>query len=106
MHGDALSSWTGSGTGILRTDHRRQRPNGLRDGLCVLARQLNPLQIGAEFSRYHDAAQRLVRSPWAHHRIVAIADALLRNGSLSGDEILDDLASNQLSRRIRVVHAP
>jgi hypothetical protein len=63
------------------------------------------LQIGAEFSRYHDAAQRLVRSPWAHHRIVAIADALLRNGSLSGDEILDDLASNQLSRRIRVVHA-
>ena len=25
-----------------------------------LARQLNPLQIGAEFSRYRDAAQRLV----------------------------------------------
>jgi hypothetical protein len=27
-----------------------------------LARQLNPLQVGAEFSRYRDAAQRLVRA--------------------------------------------
>jgi hypothetical protein len=29
-----------------------------------LARQLNPVQIGAELTRYRDAAQRLVRSPW------------------------------------------
>jgi hypothetical protein len=52
-----------------------------------LVRQLNPLQIGAEFSRYRDAAQRLIRSPWAQHRIAAIADALPRNGTLSGEEI-------------------
>jgi hypothetical protein len=53
-----------------------------------LARQLNPLQVGGELVRCRDAARRLVRSAWAQQRIVAIADALLRNGSLSGDEIL------------------
>jgi hypothetical protein len=52
-----------------------------------LARQLNPLQVGAELMRCRDAAQRLVRSPWAQHRIVAIADALLQRGTLSSDEI-------------------
>jgi hypothetical protein len=36
-----------------------------------------------------------VRSASARHRIVAIADALLRNGSLSGDEILGR-ASNHI----------
>ena len=52
-----------------------------------LARQLNPLRIGAELARYRDAAQRLVRSPWALHRIRLLADALLRHGTLSGEEI-------------------
>jgi hypothetical protein len=46
-------------------------------------------------ARYRDAAQRLVRSPWAQQRIRLLADALLRTGSLSGDEILD-LSSNQI----------
>ena len=55
----------------------------------------NPLQAAAELARYRDAAQRLVRSPWAQRRIVAIADALLQRGSLSGDEILG-LASNHI----------
>ena len=54
----------------------------------------NPLHAAAELTRYRDAAQRLVRSAWARHRIV-LADALLRNGSLSGDEILG-LASNHI----------
>jgi hypothetical protein len=52
-----------------------------------LARQLNPLQVGVELMRCRDAAQRLVRSPWAQHRIVAIADALLQRGTLSSEEI-------------------
>ena len=54
-----------------------------------LARQLNPLQIGAELTRYRDAAQRLVRSPWAQHRIRVLADALLRQGTLSGEQIFE-----------------
>jgi hypothetical protein len=48
----------------------------------------NPLQVGAELVRYRDAAQRLVRSPWARRRIGVIADALLRNGTLTGEQIL------------------
>ena len=70
-----------------RIDHEMAR--------AYLARQLNPLQVGAELVRYRDAAQRLVRSPWAQQRIRVLADALLRTGSLSGDEILD-LSSNQI----------
>ena len=54
-----------------------------------LARQLNPLQIEAELTRYRDAAQRLVRSPWARHRIRVLADALLRQGTLSGEQIFE-----------------
>jgi hypothetical protein len=54
-----------------------------------LARQLNPLQIGAELTRYRDAAQRLVRSPWARQRIRLLADALLQRGSLSSEQIFE-----------------
>ena len=58
-----------------------------------LARHIaNPLQAAAELVRFRDAAQRLVRSPWAQHRIVAIADALLRHGTLSADEIFELIA--------------
>ena len=53
-----------------------------------LARQLNPLQVGAELTRYRDAAQRLIRSPWAQQRIRLLADALLRHGTLTGEEIV------------------
>ena len=49
----------------------------------------NPLQAAAELARYRDAAQRLVRSPWAHHRIHLLADALLRQGTLSGEQIFE-----------------
>jgi hypothetical protein len=53
-----------------------------------LARSIaNPLQAAAELMRYRDAAQRLVRSPWAQQRIRLLADALLRHGTLSGEEI-------------------
>jgi hypothetical protein len=52
-----------------------------------LSRQLNPLHAAAELVRYRDAAQRLVRSPWAHHRIHLLADALLQHGTLSSEEI-------------------
>jgi hypothetical protein len=53
-----------------------------------LARHVpNPLQAAAELVRFRDAAQRLVRSPWAQARIRLLADALLRCGALSGEEI-------------------
>ena len=55
----------------------------------------NPLHAAAELACYRDAAQRLVRSAWAQHLICLLADALLRHGTLSGDEILG-LASNQI----------
>ena len=49
----------------------------------------NPLQAAAELARYRDAAQRLVRTAWAQQRIRLLADALQRNGSLSGEEIFE-----------------
>jgi hypothetical protein len=70
-----------------RIDHEMARD--------YLARQLNPLQVGAELVRCRDAAQRLVRSPFAHHRIRLLADALLRHGTLSGEQIFE-LATNQI----------
>jgi len=54
-----------------------------------LTRQLSPLQIGAALTRYRDAAQRLVRSPWAQRRIRLIADALLRHSILRGEEVCE-----------------
>ena len=54
-----------------------------------LARQFDPLQIAAELVRYRDAAQRLVRSPWARQRIRLLADALLRHGTLSAEQIFE-----------------
>jgi hypothetical protein len=52
--------------------------------------------IGTEFTRYRDAAQRLVRSPWAQRRIVVIADALLRQGTLTREEVCDWLSEDLL----------
>ncbi len=54
-----------------------------------LARRIdNPLHAAAELARYRDAAQRLVRSPWAQGRIHLLADALLQHRTLTaGEEI-------------------
>jgi hypothetical protein len=52
-----------------------------------LARRFDPMQIGTEIARLRDAAQRLVRTAWAQQRIPLIAEALLRRGTLAGDEI-------------------
>ena len=52
-----------------------------------LARCYDQLRIGAEIARHRDAAERLVRTPWAQHRIELIADALERHGTLTGEEI-------------------
>ncbi len=53
-----------------------------------LARRIdNSLHAAAELARYRDAARRLVRSLWGKRRICLLADALLRGGSLSGDDI-------------------
>jgi hypothetical protein len=47
----------------------------------------NQLQAAAALVRYRVAAERLVRSTWAQHRIRSLADQLLRCGVLSGEEI-------------------
>jgi hypothetical protein len=52
-----------------------------------LMEHYDALRIGAALARHRDAAEKLVRTPWARHRIELIASALLRRGSLSGDEI-------------------
>jgi ATP-dependent Zn protease len=57
-----------------------------------LARQFSVLQIGAELERLRDAASRLVRDQ--KERIRLIADALLRHGRLTGDEIDVMIAAN------------
>lgn len=56
---------------------------------AYLARSVaNPLQVGPELVRFCDAAQRLVRSAWAQRRIRLLAAALLRHGTLTGEEIV------------------
>jgi hypothetical protein len=50
-------------------------------------RAASKLQIGTDIARLGDAAQRLVRTPFARRRIPLIAEALLRRGTLVGDEI-------------------
>jgi hypothetical protein len=37
------------------------------------------------------------RPPWARHRIRLLADALLRNGTLSGDEIFELAATSMVT---------
>jgi hypothetical protein len=52
-----------------------------------LARRFQPLRIAAEIARLRDAAERLVRTPWAEQRIRLVAEALSLRGTLTGEEI-------------------
>jgi hypothetical protein len=52
-----------------------------------LARRFEPLRIAAEIARLRDAAVRLLRTSWAEQRIRLVAEALLRHGTLTGEEI-------------------
>lgn len=52
-----------------------------------LGRQYDALQIGFQLNRLRDAAERLVRTPWAQHRIGLIAATLLERGTLTGADI-------------------
>jgi hypothetical protein len=54
---------------------------------CVARSIANPLQAAIELARCKVAAERLVHSAWAQQRIRVLADALLRCGTLSGEEI-------------------
>jgi hypothetical protein len=90
MYGDALSRRTRAerefcgliNDGSDRVDYEMARE--------YLARRVSNLsQAATELARYCDAAQRLVRSPWAHHRIHLLADALLRHGTLSSEQIFE-----------------
>jgi hypothetical protein len=65
--------------GGARTDLRMAR--------AFPARHFNPWQVGVELARMRDAAQRLVRTPFAAEKIPLIADALLMRGTLTGDEL-------------------
>ena len=51
---------------------------------CAIA---DPLRAAQELARCRAAAERLVRSAWAQGRIRVLAEALLRCGTLSGEEI-------------------
>jgi hypothetical protein len=73
-----------------------------------LARSIsNPLRAAAELARCRAAAERLVRSAWAQQRIHLLADALLRQGTLRGEEIhLVKATSASLQKRLKCSTAP
>jgi hypothetical protein len=67
-----------------------------------LSQRFDPLTVGAEIVRLRDATDRLVRTEWAQHRIRAVAAALLRHVTLTGDEIgvmIRHQCQNAASRR-------
>jgi hypothetical protein len=65
-----------------------------------LSRQFAPLRLGIEIARLRDAAERLVRTPWAQHRIESIDDALLEHGTLSGAD-LDAISDQAVNLSLR-----
>ena len=65
-----------------------------------LARQYDALQIGFQLNRLRDAADRLVRTPWARGRLERIAAALLDRGMLTSEDIAAlDIEEPLASRR-------
>jgi hypothetical protein len=56
-------------------------------GFVYSGRRYDALQIGFQLNRARASAEALVRTPFARHRIPLIAAALLRQGTLTGDEI-------------------
>lgn len=60
----------------------------------LMQRRFDPLRIEVEIARARAAADRLVRTPSVQDRIRQIAAALLRHGTLTGDEIGVMIAAN------------
>jgi hypothetical protein len=87
-----VQRWARSGKRICGTITDNSDQTDYDMAYEFLARQLNPLQVGGELVRYRDAAQRLVRSPWAQQPIRLLADALLRHGTLRGEQIFELLS--------------
>jgi hypothetical protein len=58
-----------------------------------LQREVGALRLGLEFARLRDSARALVRTPWARSAIPKLAEALLRQGTLDGDQVSDVLVS-------------
>lgn len=70
------------------TDGADADQGDLANARAYLARAIaNPLQAAVQLSLYKSAAERLVRSEFARDRIRVLADALLRHGTLSGEQI-------------------
>jgi hypothetical protein len=57
-----------------------------------LRRQVPALQVLGAFSRARDAARGLVRTPWAIRTTPRLVQALIANGTLSGDDVYSLLA--------------
>ena len=104
MHGDALSSWTGSGKGILRPHQRRQRPRRSCNGPRV---SRAPYRKPVATRGQNSPASEPRRNAWAQHRICLLADALLRNGALTGEQISAiSVHSSLLSRALLELATP
>ena len=94
MHGDAVPRWrrsrAGGFCGPITDNSDRVDYQMARD---YLARHIaNPLQAAAELVRFRDAAQRLVRSPWAQHALSRLPTLCCGTASLSADEIFELIA--------------
>jgi hypothetical protein len=66
-------------------------PTRRKHSVGIQAESFTPLQLGAELACLRNSAQRLVTTPWAQMRIVQIADALLRHGTLIGEQIFAEV---------------
>ena len=80
--------------------------DGSDEGDYAMAREYlshaiaDPLRAAAELARCRAAAERLVRSQFGATRIRLFADALLRHGSLSAQEIYEVAAAPASARSL------